>query len=79
MGSSEEVSNAPHTDKEIEQAAARFEKLADSLDPDNAKVEDTEAADLAPAARAISLRQSSARRGQSQGVMEGLSSVHSSA
>jgi hypothetical protein len=31
-----------HTDKEIEQAAARFEKLADSLDPDNAKVEDTE-------------------------------------
>ncbi len=31
-----------HTNKEIEQAADRFEKLADSLEPDNAKVEDTE-------------------------------------
>jgi hypothetical protein len=30
-----------HTDKEIEQAASRFEQLADSLDPDTAQVEDT--------------------------------------
>lgn len=30
-----------HTDKEIEQAAQRFEQLADSLDPDTAEVEDT--------------------------------------
>ncbi|HEX4115202.1 MAG TPA: hypothetical protein VHY18_04950 [Solirubrobacteraceae bacterium] len=31
-----------HTDKEIEQAAHRFEQLADSLDPDTAQVEDTD-------------------------------------
>lgn len=31
-----------HTDKEIEQAAQRFEQLADSLDPRTAKVEGTD-------------------------------------
>jgi DNA-directed RNA polymerase specialized sigma24 family protein len=31
-----------HTDKEIEEAASRFEQLADSLDPDTAKVEGTD-------------------------------------
>jgi len=31
-----------HTDKEIEQAANRFEQLADSLDPDTAQVEGTD-------------------------------------
>ena len=30
-----------HTDKEIEQAAGRFERLADALDPETADVEDT--------------------------------------
>ena len=30
------------TDKEIEQAASRFEQLADSLDPDTAQVEGTD-------------------------------------
>ena len=29
-----------HTDKQIEQAARRFEQLADTLDPDTADVED---------------------------------------
>lgn len=33
---------ARHTDHEIEQAAKRFERLADSLDPQTAKVEGTE-------------------------------------
>ncbi len=32
----------PHTDKEIEQAAQRFERLAETLDPETAKVESTE-------------------------------------
>jgi hypothetical protein len=31
-----------HTDKQIEQAAQRFERLADSLDPETAKVEGTD-------------------------------------
>jgi hypothetical protein len=31
-----------HTDKEIEQAAQRFERLADSLDPKTADVEGTD-------------------------------------
>lgn len=31
-----------HTDKEIEQAASRFEQLTDSLDPDTAEVEGTD-------------------------------------
>jgi hypothetical protein len=31
-----------HTDKEIAQAARRFERLADTLDPETAKVEDTD-------------------------------------
>jgi hypothetical protein len=31
-----------HTDKDIEQAAARFEQVADSLDPDTAQVEGTD-------------------------------------
>jgi hypothetical protein len=31
-----------HTDKQIEQAAARFEQLADSLDLDTARVEGTD-------------------------------------
>ena len=31
-----------HTDKEIAQAARRFEQLADSLDPDTAQVEGTD-------------------------------------
>ena len=31
-----------HTDKEIEQAARRFELLTDSLDPDTAQVEGTD-------------------------------------
>jgi len=31
-----------HTDMEIEQAARRFERLADSLDPDMARVEATD-------------------------------------
>jgi hypothetical protein len=32
----------PHTDEEIEQAARRFEKLADELDPATAEVDQTE-------------------------------------
>lgn len=31
-----------HTDKEIAQAAGRFERLADALDPETAEVEDTD-------------------------------------
>jgi hypothetical protein len=31
-----------HTDNEIEEAASRFEQLADSLDPDTAEVEGTD-------------------------------------
>jgi DNA-directed RNA polymerase specialized sigma24 family protein len=31
-----------HTDKEIEQAALRFERLADALDPATATVDDTD-------------------------------------
>lgn len=43
-----------HTDKEIEQAARRFEQLADSLDPETAKVEDTDdLRSIATAAEAI--------------------------
>jgi DNA-directed RNA polymerase specialized sigma24 family protein len=49
-----------HTDKEIEQAASRFEQLADSLDPDTAKVEGTD--DLrAVAAAAGTVRADDAR------------------
>jgi hypothetical protein len=43
-----------HTDKEIEQAARRFEELADSLDPETAKVEDTDdLRSIATAAEAV--------------------------
>ncbi len=43
-----------HTDKEIEQAARRFEWLADSLDPATAKVEDTDdLREVAAAAEAV--------------------------
>jgi hypothetical protein len=43
-----------HTDKEIEQAANRFEHLADSLDPGTAKVEDTnDLREIATAAEAV--------------------------
>ncbi len=43
-----------HTDKEIEQAARRFEQLADSLDPETAKVEDTDdLRSIATAAEAV--------------------------
>jgi hypothetical protein len=49
-----------HTDKEIEQAASRFEQLADSLDPGTAQVEGTdnlrEIATAAEAARADDAR-----------------------
>ncbi|HEY3970378.1 MAG TPA: hypothetical protein VGL79_03160 [Solirubrobacteraceae bacterium] len=31
-----------HTDKEIEQAVGRFERLAEALDPETATVEDTD-------------------------------------
>jgi hypothetical protein len=31
-----------HTDKEIQQAARRFERLADALDPQTAKIEGTD-------------------------------------
>jgi DNA-directed RNA polymerase specialized sigma24 family protein len=49
-----------HTDKEIEEAASRFEQLADSLDPDTAKVEGTD--DLrAVAAAAEAVRADDAR------------------
>ncbi len=40
-----------HTDKDIERAAARFEQLADSLDPDTAQVEGTD--DLREIATAV--------------------------
>jgi hypothetical protein len=40
-----------HTDKEIEQAAQRFERIADSLDPAAAEVEDTD--DLRKVATAL--------------------------
>jgi hypothetical protein len=43
-----------HTDKEIEQAAHRFEQLADSLDQKTAKVEDTDdLRSIATAAEAV--------------------------
>jgi hypothetical protein len=43
-----------HTDKDIEQAAARFEQLADSLDPDTAQVEGTDdLREIATAAEAV--------------------------
>jgi len=43
-----------HTDKEIEQAARRFEQLADSLDPETAKVGDTDdLRSIATAAEAV--------------------------
>ena len=43
-----------HTAKEIELAAERFEQLADSLDPDTAKVEGTEdLREIAIAAEAV--------------------------
>jgi DNA-directed RNA polymerase specialized sigma24 family protein len=43
-----------HTDKEIEQAARRFEQLADSLDPDTAQVEGTDdLREIATAAAAV--------------------------
>jgi hypothetical protein len=43
-----------HTDKEIEQAAQRFERLTDSLDPAIAEVEDTDdLRDVATAAETV--------------------------
>jgi hypothetical protein len=52
-----------HTDKEIEQAARRFEQLADSLDPDTAQVEGTEdLRDIATAAEVV--RADDARLGE---------------
>jgi hypothetical protein len=45
---------ARHTDKEIEQAASRFEQLAESLDPDTAQVEGTDdLREIAIAAEAV--------------------------
>jgi hypothetical protein len=50
-----------HTDKEIEQAARRFEQLADSLDPASAEVEGTD--DLREVATAAeTVRADDARR-----------------
>jgi hypothetical protein len=37
-----QVTTMQHTDEEIEQAAARFEELADRLDPTTAAVDQTE-------------------------------------
>ncbi len=43
-----------HTDKEIAQAAGRFERLADSLDPNTARVEGTnDLREIATAAEAV--------------------------
>lgn len=43
-----------HTDSEIEQAAQRFERLADELDPDTAKAERTDdLREIAAAAEAV--------------------------
>lgn len=43
-----------HTDKEIEQAAERFERLADELDPTTAKAEETDdLREIAVAAEAV--------------------------
>ncbi|MGC2373836.1 MAG: hypothetical protein WA484_08180 [Solirubrobacteraceae bacterium] len=43
-----------HTDKEIGQAASRFEQLADSLDPETAQVEGTDdLREIATAAEAV--------------------------
>lgn len=43
-----------YTDKEIEQAARRFERLADSMDPDTAEVEGTnDLRKIATAAEAV--------------------------
>jgi hypothetical protein len=43
-----------HTDKEIEQAARRFEQLADSMDPATAEVEGTnDLREIATAAEAV--------------------------
>lgn len=39
----------PHTDKQIDEAAARFKRLADTLDPDTTTVEDL--SDLTPLLR----------------------------
>lgn len=51
---SDEVTMTHHTDKEIEQAASRFEQLADSLDPETAQVEGTnDLREIATAAEAV--------------------------
>jgi hypothetical protein len=43
-----------HTDKEIEQAAQRFERIADSLDPATAEIEGTDdLRDVATAAETV--------------------------
>jgi hypothetical protein len=43
-----------HTDKEIEQAAERFERLAETLDPATARVEETnDLREIATAAEAV--------------------------
>lgn len=42
LDSSDEATNDRHMDKEIEQTAQRFERLADSLDPATAEVEGTD-------------------------------------
>ena len=52
--SSDEVTMTRHTDKEIEQAAQRFKRLADSLDPATAEVEGTDdLREIATAAEAV--------------------------
>jgi hypothetical protein len=51
---SDEVTMTRHTDKEIEQAARRFEHLVDTLDPDTAHVESTDdLREIATAAKAV--------------------------
>lgn len=51
---SDEVTMTRHTDKEIAQAARRFEHLANSLDPDTAQVEGTDdLLEIATAAEAV--------------------------
>jgi len=52
--SSDEVTMTRHTDKEIEQAAQRFKRLADSLNPATAEVEGTDdLREIATAAEAV--------------------------
>jgi DNA-directed RNA polymerase specialized sigma24 family protein len=51
-----------HTDKEIEEAARRFERLADELDPDTAEVDQTdELREIAAAAEEVRVGESRLR------------------